>query len=127
MSHNKRKTLKFPQNFPRTYTPTDAKPLVTCCPFLSAHSFHSLCQFKLRRYNIKFLRMVQLTPKLYLSISHGFAKVSHTDLSTLQNYVKFVDFFACIRKNRNTFSGCTTLSKLLNFHIIFRLYCFVWM
>ena len=85
--------------------------------------------------------MFQLSRKLYLSISYGSAKVSHTNLTTLQNYVKFVDSFACIRKNLNTFSGFTNLSKLLIFHNIFRLYrfvemlslnlfglyCFVWM
>ena len=59
--------------------------------------------------------MFQLTPKLYLSISYGSAKVSHTDLSTLQNYVKFVDFFCMYSQKPQYVFGLYYLVKFAEF------------
>ena len=53
------KTFKFPQNFPRAYTPHDAKPFVSgwrfiCYSFLSAR-YEFLANFR-ERFSVKFLK-----------------------------------------------------------------------
>ena len=104
-SSHGRQTLKLPQNFPRAYTPTDAKPLVSCLRgrfalrLIKRTSHFARYEFSLIFSELS--RFVEVLDSAEIS-----AKVSNCISFLLSNFPISAEFYA-------TFSKFSILLKFL--------------